>query len=207
MYDAIDTRGGEPRHEQRNRAAWMAALFLASTAVGCGGGVGSEDDAKRVYLGLDTSIDKAIQLGFDGFNAASSANIPPQTAKGAKGGTMTIAGQVDQGASDNKTMNLTETLVMYTDDGLLVYDTPSGMDGSISMKLSKIPTGTLDGTLSGEYTVTGDLKATVTLNVTFTSDLEPVPTDMTKVQRKPGTTHITGSAASDFGTYAIDVTR
>jgi len=228
MCDAIETRGGRPRHEQPNQGgrapittgpraapnpglaslALMAAALVAFAAAGCGnGGVGSDEEAKRVYLGLDGSIDKAIQLGFDGFNAASSANIPPQTAKGAKGGTMTIAGQVDQGASSNKTMNLTETLVKYTDDGLLVYDTPAGMDGSIGMKLSKIPDGTLDGSLSGQYAVAGDLQATVTLNVNFTSDLQPVPTDPTRVERKPGTTHITGSAASDFGTYAIDVTR
>ncbi|MFT3772476.1 MAG: hypothetical protein QM820_44345 [Minicystis sp.] len=191
------------------RSAPKGGFVLAAlvTLAGCGGSLGSEEDAQRVYQGLDASIDKAIQLGFDGFNAASSANIPPQTAKGVKGGTMTIGGQVDQGASSNKTMSLTEALVMYSDDGLLTYDTPSGMDAALDMKLSKIPDGTLTGTLSGQYTVSGDLMGPVTLTVSFTSDLEAVPTDATKVQRKPGTTHITGTAASDYGSYAIDVTR
>jgi hypothetical protein len=180
------------------------ALLLAFAA-GCGGGVGSEDDAQRVYLGLDASIDRAIQLGFDGFNAASSANIPAQTASGTKGGTMTITGQVDQGASDNKTMNLTETLAKYTDDGVLVYDTPTA--ALISMKLSKIPDGTLAGSLAGAYAVTGGLTGAVSLSLDFTSELEPVPTDSTKVERKPGTTHITGTASSDFGAYTVDLTR
>ncbi len=182
------------------------ALALTLAAAGCGGGgVNNDEDAKLAYQGLDASIDKAIQLGFDGFNAASSANIPPQTAKGVKSGTMEISGQVDQGASDNKTMNLVETLTKYSDDGVLTYD--SAAPAALSMKLSKIPTGTLDGTLTGAFTITGQLMGTVTLNLTFTGDLQPVATDMTKVQRKPGTTRITGTATSDFGVYQVDVTR
>lgn len=181
------------------------ALLLGLALAGCGGGVGSEDDAERVYMGLDASIDRAIQLGFDGFNAASSANIPAQSAAGTKGGTMTIAGKVDQGASSNKTMSLTETLAKYTDDGVLVYDTTT--PALISMKLSKIPDGTLDGTLAGTYAVTGELTGAVSLSIDFAGELEPVPSDTTKVQRKAGTTHITGTASSDFGAYAVDLTR
>jgi hypothetical protein len=182
------------------------ALAITLLLAGCGGGgVNNDDDAKRAYEGLDASIDKAIQLGFDGFNAASNANIPPQQAKGTKSGTIDISGQVDQGASSNKTMNLVETLTKYSDDGMLTYD--SVAPGALSMKLSKIPTGTLDGTLTGAFTITGELMGTVTLNLAFSGSLEPVPTDMTKVQRKPGTTHITGTATSDFGVYQVDVTR
>src|SRR5262245_1391692 len=108
-----------------NRSWGSLTIVLGALALaGCGGdAVGSEADAHRVYLGLDAAIDKAIKLCFDGFNAASSANIPPQTAMGMLGGTMTIAGQVDQGASANKTMNLTEQLVMYSDVEKFVYDT------------------------------------------------------------------------------------
>ncbi|APR87560.1 hypothetical protein A7982_12909 [Minicystis rosea] len=190
-----------------HRLARSTALLALFAAAGCGGDLGSEEDAARVYQGLDASIDKAIQLGFDGFNAASSANIPEQTAMGTKKGTMTIGGKVDQGSSSNKTMSLTEVLVGYSDDGLLVYDTPSGAPAALDMKLSKVPDGTLEGSLSGQYAVSGDLAGTVTLTVSFTSDLEPVPTDDTKVQRKPETTHITGTATSDYGTYTIDITR
>lgn len=183
-------------------------LFHAFTiaAVGCGGnGVSSGDDAQRAYEGLDASIDEAIALGFAGFNAASSANIPPQMAAGAKSGTMTIGGQVDQGSSSNKTMNLTETLVMYSDDGALVYDTSA--PAALSMKLSQIPTGTLSGTLVGDFALSGQLQGTVTLNLQFSGDLEAAAGSSTQVQRKPGTTHVTGTATSNFGVYAVDVTR
>lgn len=184
--------------------AAVAALGLA----GCGGdGVSSAEDAEAAYRGLDSSIDQAIQLGFDGFNSASSANISPQTGKGTSSGTMTISGKVDQGSSSNKTMSLTEALATYSNDGKLTYDTSDSGLPVIDMKLSKIPTGTVDGTLAGAYTITGDLKGTLTLNLSFTGDLQANATDATRVERKPGTTHITGTADSDFGTFNVDITR
>jgi hypothetical protein len=184
--------------------AAIAALGLA----GCSGdGVSSAEDAEAAYRGLDSSIDQAIQLGFDGFNSASSANISPQTGKGTSSGTMTISGKVDQGSSSNKTMSLTEALATYSNDGKLTYDTGDSGLPVIDMKLSKIPTGTVDGTLAGAYTITGDLKGTLTLNLSFTGDLQANATDATKLERKPGTTHITGTADSDFGTFNVDITR
>jgi hypothetical protein len=186
---------------------WLSVFTLvpALFAAGCGGdGVGSEADAEAAYQGLDGSIDKAINLGFDGFNAASSANIDPQSGKGDETGTMTIGGKVDQGASSNKTMSLTEALVDYSDDGKLTYDTEAALP-VIDMKLSKIPDGTLAGTLAGTFTMSGDLKGPVILSLAFAGDLEPG--SGTAVQRKAGTTHITGTAKSDFGTYDVDITR
>jgi hypothetical protein len=181
-----------------------AALGLA----GCGGdGVSSDADAEAAYKGLDSSIDQAIQLGFDGFNAASSANIPAQTGKGTTTGTMTISGKVDQGSSSNKTMSLNEALAMYSNDGKLTYDTSDSGLPTIDMKLSKIPDGTVTGTISGAYTISGDLKGTVTLHLSFTGDLQAQASDATKIERKPGTTHITGTAESDYGTYDVDITR
>jgi hypothetical protein len=185
-------------------AAVVASLALA----GCGGdGVSSAEDAERAYKGLDASIDQAIQLGFDGFNAASSANIPPQTGKGVSTGTMTIAGKVEQGSSSNKTMSLTEALTKYSIDGKLTYDTADSALPLLDMKLSKVPMGTLAGTLSGAYAISGDLSGSVTLHLAFTGDLQASASDATKVERKPGTTHITGTADSDFGTYDVDITR
>lgn len=183
------------------------SLVLAALlgAAGCGDGVSSEEKARQAYEGLDASIDKAISLGFDGFNAASSANIPDQKASGAVTGTMTIGGKVDQGASSNKTMSLTEELVEYCDDGEHTYDTGATLP-ALDMKLSKIPTGTLDGTLSGDFTLSGELEGTVTLNLAFSGDLQST-TDGTGVERKPGTTHITGTAKSDYGTFDVDLTR
>ena len=186
-------------------ALLLSLAALVSAASGCGDGISSEETARQAYLGLDASIDKAIGLGFSGFNAASSANIPDQKGSGAITGTMVIGGKVDQGASSNKTMSLTEALTDYCDDGEHTYDTGDTLP-TLDMKLSKIPTGTLTGSLTGEYSVTGNIEGLVTLSLTFTGDLQPT-SDGTGVERKPGTTHVTGTAESDYGTYAIDVTK
>jgi hypothetical protein len=180
---------------------------LLPFAVACGGSdVTSDEDAELAYLGLDGSIDKTISLGLQGFNSASNANIDAQTANGSETGTVTIDGQVDQGASDNKTMTLDQTMKEYSDDGKLTYDT-LGTLPRVDIKLSKIPNGTLDGTLSGTYAMSGDLEADVHLSLTFSGALQPVNGDDTKVERKPGTTHIVGTADAGDGTYHVDVTR
>jgi hypothetical protein len=188
----------------------LPILAIACTLTGCGDDVGSEEDARRAYIGLDTSVTKAMQLGFQGFNAASSANIDPQTANGDMTGTITVSGQVDQGASDNKTMNLTMALKDYADknveDITITYNTADPLP-LLSLKLSKIPTGTIDGTLDGSFTMTGDLEGPVLLKLTIVGDLQPTAADPTKVERKPGTTKITGTAESDYGTYDVNVTQ
>lgn len=193
----------------------MLAARVATLLLGCGSGdddsnqpaVKSTADAEHAYLGLDASIDKAITLGFDGFNAATNANIAPQTADGDQKGTLTVAGQVDQGASANKTMHLTEALATYSDNGHLQYDTDAAALPALEMKLSKVPTGTLTGTLQGTFKIGGDLTGSVTLNLTFSGELQPSAADATKVERKPGSTHITGTATSGNDTYTVDVTR
>jgi len=198
----------------RSLGHWIP-LLLVIGVVGCGGdgdgaghqAVKSTADAERAYLGLDASIDKAITLGFEGFNAATNANIDPQTASGDQAGTMTVSGQVDQGASSNKTMHLTEALSEYSDDAHLTYDTSDAALPALELKLSKVPTGTLDGTLQGSFKISGELTGSVTLDLTFTGDLQPNADDATKVERQPGTTHITGTATSGDDSYAVDVTR
>jgi hypothetical protein len=193
------------------RCLVLTSLLLSA----CGGShddsnqpaVKSTADAERAYVGLDASIDKAITLGFDGFNAATSANIAPQTATGDDKGTLTVSGQVDQGSSTNKTMHLTEALATYSDDGQLAYDTDAAALPLLEMKLSKVPTGTLDGTLNGSFKMDGALTGSVTLALTFTGELQANADDATMVERKPGTTHITGTATSGGDTYAVDVTR
>lgn len=181
----------------------FVTLFLVC---GCGNGsVHSDADAQKAYLGLDASIDKAITLGFAGFNAASSANISPQMTTGTVKGTLTVTGQVDQGTSTNKTMRLSTAYVMYSDDGKVLYDTDPNALPLLSMDLKMIPTGTLSGTLAGNVNMSGDLKNAVMLNLTFTGDLQAGANNT--VERKPGTTHITGTAVSDYGTYTVDVTR
>ena len=174
-------------------------------AVSCGDGVSSTEVAKTAYLGLDPSIDKAITLGFEGFNAALGANIPPQTASGDAGGTMTITGQVDQGTSTNKTMRLQEALVAYSDDGTVSYATAMALP-ELDMDLKNVPTGTVTGSLTGEYKMTGSLSGTVSLAITFSSQLEPGASP-NEVERMPGTTRVVGTAQAGGGSYSIDITR
>src|SRR5687768_13934921 len=88
-----------------HRVRLLSVVLLASlsaTLLGHGedSALGSVEDARRAYLGLDESIEKTLDLGMLGFNAASSANIPTQNGEGDVSGTITIDGQVDQGASD-----------------------------------------------------------------------------------------------------------
>jgi len=203
----------------------LVPLFVVLLGVGCNNdNVSSDEDARRAYLGLDQSIGKSVNLGFQGFNMASSANIAPQTAMGDKAGTLTVGGQVDQGASANKTMRLEIGMVMYDDGDIeindkhdkihVVYDTDVDPANQpyLEMKLSNIPTGTLDGkittntSLMGVYHLSGDLKGTLALEVTFSGTLMAC-TAPCMVQRVPGSTHVTGTATNnDGGVYMIDLT-
>jgi hypothetical protein len=190
---------------------------FAVLAVGCSDDVSSDEEARRAYLGLDESITKSLTLGFAGFNAAQSANIPAQMTTGIEGGTLAITGQVDQGNSNNKGMRLRIAMVGYTDgvvriDGDdteidITYDTDADvtLQPYLQLQLKNIPSGTLDGTLTGDYAMKGDLEGKVTLNLTLSG---PIQDDGTgKVIRVPGMTTVTGSATnSDDGVYEISLT-
>jgi hypothetical protein len=199
------------------RASHRLSIAFASLVAlaGCGSNdVSSNDDAKRAYLGLDGSIDQAIDLGFEGFNAAQSANIPTETGAGTLAGSITVTGQVDQGVSVNKQMRLNVAMARYSNVSGFSYDTSGTADAgttlpSLNMSLQGIPTGTLSGTLVGTFQMSGSLSGPVTLNLSFTGDLEPNPDGGVSagVIRKPGTTHITGTAASPAGTFTVDVTK
>ncbi len=192
--------------------ATVGSLLLL--LVGCGGGVASEAAARAAYLGLDAMVGKALNLGFDGFNAATSANIPVQTTTGEVSGTLTVDGQVDQGASDNKGMRLELALVDYQDIELLeadelavVYDTDPAAPPQLDLMLRNIPTGTLEGTLDGDFQMIGDIEGVVTMNLTFAGTIEPDPSNPDQVRRVPGTTRVLGTATSDYGVFEVDVTR
>jgi hypothetical protein len=183
-------------------------ISLAAASPGCGSDdVDSDEEARQAYLGLDLAIDKGIELGFQGFNSASSANISAQMATGIKTGTMVVTGQVDQGTSANKGMRLSLALTTFSDVDKYTYDTdPAKPLPALGMSLKSIPTGTVDGTLAGELQMSGALMGPVTLTLSFTATLEPDPAGGI-VHRKPGTTHITGTAVSPAGTYTVDVMR
>lgn len=154
-----------------------------------------------------------LQLGFDGFNAADSANIDPQTADGSEAGTITVSGQVDQGSSDNKGMRLTVDLVDWTDGPVtttddeeltIAYGTAEDAPLDVDFSLRDIPDGTLEGTLLGTVVMVGDLEGELALDLTLDGTIEDDGAGGT--QRTAGATTVSGTATSDYGTFDVDLT-
>lgn len=197
----------------------LCSLLLGSlllVPLGCAEedeGLGSEEDARRAYLGLDLSIEKSLDLGMDGFNAASNANIPTQSGEGDVSGTIVVDGQVDQGNSDNKGMRLTVALEAYSDgviervddqDIEITYDTYPDDLPDLTLSLRNIPNGTLEGTLVGTYEMHGSIEGTATLDLTLSGTIEDDGSG--GITRTVGGTHVTGVAHSGDYTYDVDVT-
>ncbi|WP_375773241.1 hypothetical protein NR798_20970 [Archangium gephyra] len=193
------------------------SLLLTAGLPGCSDEVSSDEQARRAYLGLDKSVEKSLQLGFAGFNAASSANIPAQTANGDAEGTLTITGQVDQGSSSNKGMRLRVGMTTYSDGEItpaegeepveITYQTVTDttMQPELVLSLRNIPNGTFTGTLVGTFQMDGELEGEVTLNLSMSGQIEDDGTG--KVRRKAGSTTITGTAKSGGdGEYQVNVT-
>ena len=194
-----------------------AALPVCLLAGACGGddSVDSDEEARRAYLGLDSSIEKSLNLGMDGYSAADNANIPDQSGVGEVAGTIVVSGQVDSGASDNKEMRLYVALVDYTDGPFAVdedeeeeiditYDTDEADLPYLQLSLRDIPNGTFTGTLTGFYLMSGDLEGEVTLELTMSGEIEGP--DIDTITRVEGTTHVTGTASAGDGSYEVDVT-
>jgi hypothetical protein len=201
----------------------MCAATL--TAIGCSDDeIDSDEQARRAYLCLDKSIQKSIDLGFQGYTDAQSANIAPQTGMGIAAGTVTVGGKVDQGSSANKGMRLNVGMVGYDDGPVeynsdhdtvhVIFDTDTVVDNQpyLSLQLKGIPTGTVEGTLTantsmmGVYTLTGDIEGTLTLNLTIMGSLMAGTGNIITV-RVPGSTTVTGTATnSDGGVYNINIT-
>jgi hypothetical protein len=200
-------------------------IAFAIAASACGNGsVNNEESARRAYFGLDRAVEKALNLGMQGFNMASSANIPQQMTTGdgvaTTGGTLTVNGQVDQGSSDNKGMRLSTDFVDYQDDFptnddagvvVIVYNAMANGARTLNFDLRNIPvagsaaTGTLTGTFVQTFHMTHDLMGDVTLNLAFNGTISRAA-DGTLI-RNPGSTTITGTAVSPYGTYNVMITR
>ena len=197
----------------------LIGLYVFSMmAAACGSDdIDSNEEARRAYLGLDPSVEKSLQLGFDGFNAASSANIPPQITTGDTDGMLTISGQVDKGASANKGMRLRVGMVGYSDgeveindDGdtvKVIYDTDADptLQPLLDLKFMNFPAGTMNGTLTGTYVLSDDIESTATLTLTITGTTMDGGGGL--VVRAPGDTHVVGTLVTDDdGTFDVDVT-
>ena len=191
-------------------------LFLLAGACGGDDSVDSDEEARRAYLGLDRSIEKALNLGMDGYSAADNANIPDQSGVGEVEGTIVVSGQVDSGVSNNKEMRLYVALVDYTDGPFAVdedeeeeiditYNTDEADLPYLELSLRDIPNGTFTGTLTGFYVMTGeDLEGEVTLELSMSGEIEGP--DIETITRVEGTTQVTGTASAGDGTYEVDVT-
>lgn len=189
----------------------LLCLLVAAPLVsaGCGGprdAVADEESARRAYLGLDRAVDRAIDLGFAGFSAANSANIPEQMEAGDLSGLMVISGQVDQGASDNKGMRL--QMVLQDDYADVVIEnefdvTYNGGPVPLEMSFRGLPNADLTGTLKGAFTMGGELMGDVTLDLMITGKTKDDGSG--GIVREPGTIHVVGSATSAYGTFAVDV--
>lgn len=200
-------------HSPALRRSLVLSLALALLGPACGDdGVSSDEDARAAYIGMDGVIAKALTLGMQGFNEASSANIPPQSGTGDVMGTIDISGQVDMGASDNKGMRLNIALLEYLDEIpepdeelMIVYDTdPDGELPYLQLSLRNIPDGTITGTLTGDFLMSGDLEGVVTLDLSLSGNIEDDGTG--GVQRVAGSITVTGTATSAAGTYDVNVT-
>ena len=201
-----------------HRLALTIALPACLLAAACGGDddeVSSDEEARRAYLGLDNSVEKALNLGMDGYSAADNANIPDQSGVGEVAGTIVVSGQVDAGVSPNKEMRLYVALVDYTDGPFAVdedeeeeiditYDTDQAALPYLELSLRDIPNGTFSGTLTGDYLMEGDLEGEVTLELSMTGEIEGP--DIDTITRVEGTTHVTGTASAGDGTYEVDIT-
>ncbi|HEX8699846.1 MAG TPA: hypothetical protein VF815_13465 [Myxococcaceae bacterium] len=195
--------------------AFPLSLLFCAGLMGCGDGVDSIEHARRAYLGLDKSVEKSLQLGFAGFNAATSANIPAQSGTGDATGTLTISGQVDQGSSANKGMRLRVGMVNYSDGKLtvpgeddtveLTYGTATDPTAQpeLTLSLRDIPNGSFTGQLLGKFQMSGDLEGEVTLDLVMNGRLEDDGTG--KVRRVAGTTSIGGLATSSEGSYVVSI--
>lgn len=204
--------------------AYLSLALVALLGPACSDDeVDSDEQARRAYLGLDKSIEKSLNLGFQGFNMASNANIAPQMTTATSAGTLTVSGQVDQGSSDNKGMRLYIAMVGYDDGDVvinedgetvhIVYDTAADTTAQpyLNLKLNDVPTGTLEGTLdsnssmTGVYVLSGDIEGQLRLDLTINGMLMAGSGD--EVLRVPGSTTVTGTATnSDGGVYNIDIT-
>ncbi len=194
------------------RMAWVGVLVLSA---GCGPQVSNEAEAEVAARGLEGAIERALDLGLDGFAAATSANIPPQSGSGDIAGTMDVSGQADQGASDNKGLRLDVVLVDYADfDTLtiddeedpiqLAYDTPEDDPARIELQLRDIPDGTMDGTLDGSFLLDGDLEGSVDLDLAIEGPIEDDGSG--QPIRTVGSTAITGTATNSAGaTFDVEV--
>ena len=195
----------------------LAALVSLCALAGCPGTVNNDDSARIAYIGLDQVVVRGLALGFAGFNAASSANIPAQSDEGDASGSIGVTGQVDQGSSDNKGMRLEAALNDYSDGPVddpettdvqesydLTYTTSDGAALNLEINLRDIPNGTLSGTLGGDVAMDGDIVGDVTVDLSFDGVI--IETSSGGTVREEGSTEVTGTVTAGGTAFDVDTT-
>jgi len=181
--------------------------------------VDSNEQARRAYLGLDKSVSKSLTLAFQGYDAATSANIPAQMADGdaMPGGTLAITGQVSHGNVNEATMTLDVAMAKYSDSPIIVdtknntkitvaydADASAAMHPVLNLKLNASSGNALTGSLTGDYTMSGDLTGTVTLDLTIAGTFSGTGTSTMRVA---GSTMVIGTVVNaSGGMYSVNVT-
>jgi hypothetical protein len=176
--------------------------------------VDSDTQARRAYLGLDKSISKSLELTFQGYDTGMT-NFPPQMTTGDKTGTITVSGKADSGNCSQLSIGINVGMTNYSDgpfkDGSTTLNvtyatsTDTAMQPALGIKLNGSSGNSINATLMGDYTMTGDLKGTVTLDLTIVGTFSG--TCPNAVQRVAGSTTVTGTAVnSSGGMYTVNVT-
>ena len=191
----------------RRQVMLISASLMGAALGGCDDSTGNE--AIDAYEGIDPALDRMLQLGFVGFNAASGDTLPEQLATGAASGSMVVNGKVSVGNAVDRDLRLTTLITNYSDgpagpDALAInYNATAVIIAEMTM--TGLPDATLTGTITGTIGMSGELTGTLTLDLTITGQTEEDANG--DVQIKTGTLHLSGSASSQNGLHTVDVTR
>ena len=89
----------------------------------------------------------------------------------------------------------------------ITYDTDPAALPELDLSLRNIPNGTFTGSLIGKFNMSGDLEGAVTLTLSLAGKIQAVMGKTDAIERTPGSTTITGTADSDYGSYDVNLTR
>lgn len=162
----------------------LAGTVLFGIAGGCSGGGGDDDDddlesEAGVQEVVNAFLPTILRITSAGLAAkgtgGAGANIPPIEFLGWVSGTAQIGGQVAVSAGENENLNLHVGLIAYSDTGGITFQTDNTSDETrLQFDLQVVnqpPDNTMNGTLAGNLTVSGEVEGEGTFDLTLSSDL------------------------------------
>ncbi len=192
----------------RSMLVVTSALTLVIAAAACekkNKDPGTGENAKLVFVNFQPTIMKIMSAGIAAKGTASQgANIPEIGLVGLVQGTGTVGGTVAQSGGQNENLNLWVSLRNeYSDTGDIFFETDDTNDTTklqFGLNIQNQPQdNTMNGTLDGPLTLTGDVEGTATLALGFVSDL-----DDDNVNSFLICTHVTGTVATATNTTALN---